>query len=167
MTSLAHEALVFVRAHFHERQKVQHRLQRIRNDFHLLELDGWDSAKRLDLAHALEGLRDHVGMLFALEEADGYLADEIQEAPQLSEQVHILRDQHRRLFKQSCELAEQADRIIHHPRFVHLLESVEEKFEALDAEFSAHELAETELMLHAFDGKADDSIDVEPLGAGH
>jgi hypothetical protein len=161
MTTVAREALLFVRDHFQERREVQRRLQMVRADFHALEIEGWESAARVRLTHALEGLRDHVAMLFALEEADGYLSDEIHEAPRLSERVRALQSQHRRLFEQMCELAEQADRIIHHPRFVHLLESVEEKFEALDADFSAHEMAETDLMLRAFDSDVDGD-----LGAG-
>ena len=170
MTAVAQEALVFVRDHFHERREVQRRLQMVRADFPYYPGGRrlGKRAGRIRLTHALEGLRDHVGMLFALEEADGYyFQTSCKKLPRLLPAGKKLsQSQHRRLFEQLCELAEQADRIIHHPRFVHLLESVEEKFEALDADFSAHEMAETDLMLRAFDNDADEGDVTERDGDG-
>lgn len=94
-------------------------------------------------------LRDQLAMHFSLEEAYGYFEDAIVTAPQLSVIAECLRSQHARLFKQVCDLADQALEVS--PDADDQIEKFVNRFRRFQSDFEKHEEAELKLILDAMD----------------
>ena len=96
-------------------------------------------------------LRDQLSMHFALEDAYGYFEDAIAEAPRLSEQAEMLRNEHGDLYLEMCDLVEQGEQLLydHLPR--RYMTELAISFYAFHARFQEHETRENELIFSAFD----------------
>ena len=108
------------------------------------------SLSRHELLERLEDLRDQLATHFALEEAFGYFDEPLVAAPRLAAKAEELRRQHADLFVQFCRLVDDAQDAYQrepHPKAFHF---VGYRFEQFDDAFQAHEQAENELILEAF-----------------
>ena len=97
----------------------------------------------------LAELRDQLAIHFALEEAYGYFDEAVDIAPQLSAKAENLRGDHRLLFQQICELAEEITEVPvendeNSSRFIQGLGRFKHSFER-------HEEAELKLILESLD----------------
>ncbi len=111
---------------------------------------GLERLNRHALMERLEDLRDQLATHFSLEEAFGYFDEPLSAAPRLSSQAEELRLQHVPLFVQFCQLVEDAEEAYQadsHSRAFHLAAY---RFHEWDAFFQAHEQAELDLILEAF-----------------
>lgn len=151
MRAAAYDPLTAFTQQRQHRRRVDELLVTIENAFRLSESRGWDAAISLRLVPSLQELDDRLGMLFAIEESEGYFDEEIVAAPRLCERARALQAEHCELYGAACEIAEDADRILHHPMFIHLLERIEARFSAFAEKYRAHEIAERELLMQALD----------------
>ncbi len=135
-------------------------LKEIKEDNHQLK-SLWDQISPLavhvetainhwpELITLLAEVRDQLALHFALEEAYGYFDDAVDIAPQLSRQAETLRGDHRQLFQQVCELADQIAEVS--------IESEErsaafiKKLTRFKHAFENHEEAELKLILESLD----------------
>ena len=65
-------------------------------------------SRRSQFLGQIEELRDQLALHFALEEAYGYFEDPVYVAPQLCDRAFALRDEHRQLYLEVCQLEERA-----------------------------------------------------------
>jgi hemerythrin-like domain-containing protein len=102
-----------------------------------------------ELITLLAELRDQLAIHFTLEEAYGYFDEAVDIAPQLSIQAETLRGDHRVLFQQICDLADQIAEVSIES------EGQTEKFMAglsrFKHSFEKHEEAELKLILESLD----------------
>ena len=95
-------------------------------------------------------LRDQVALHFTLEESYGYFDEPLCAAPRLSERADELRAQHRDLFVQMCQIADEAERSLEPycrpTRLDRLTGQFDEFFKALQR----HEEDETDLIFQAY-----------------
>ena len=105
---------------------------------------------RHELLEKLGDLRDQLATHFALEEAFGYFDEPLMAAPRLSAQAEELRLQHADLFVRFCQLVEDAEDLYQHETHAHAFYHVAEQFREFDAILQAHEQAENNLILEAF-----------------
>ncbi len=103
------------------------------------------------LADLLGSLRDQLAIHFALEEAYGYFEEPLSVAPRLSTKADALRNQHRDLYLEICELVDQAQRCAYHEGNGASLRKLAADFRAFISKLQEHESQENELVLEAFD----------------
>lgn len=143
-------------------------LQEVKEDNHLLrslletarQVFAESSRVKVDpkeLAELLGQLRDQLAMHFALEEAFGYFEEAIDVAPRLSEQADLLRAQHRGLYLEVCDIADEAEQLLYHETAVDLRQEIRARFFGFLDRLNDHEACENALILEAFD---------EDLGVG-
>jgi hypothetical protein len=103
------------------------------------------------LIDRLGQLRDQLALHFALEEAYGYFEDPVDVAPQLSRAAERLRDEHKTLYIDFCDLAERAERMYYDEQHAAFALSFGPQFLELDARLRSHEERENELIFEAYD----------------
>jgi hypothetical protein len=103
------------------------------------------------LIDALEELRDHLGMLFALEEAHDGSPEVLALAGRLSRTVSQLQTEHRELFTELCRTIDYSEEAFCHRQLDDLLERIEHRFNGFYEHFLAHEAHENDLILQALD----------------
>lgn len=104
-----------------------------------------------EIVDMISELRDQMAMHFSLEEAYGYFDDAINIAPRLSERADSLRNEHRTLFLDLCELVDEAEQLLYHEDTASTLARIGLRFEAFRHQFQEHETREEELILQSFD----------------
>jgi len=96
--------------------------------------------------------RDQLALHFSLEEAYGYFEDPLDVAPQLSRQAEKLRDEHRGLYTDFCDLVDHAERMFYDEQHAALALWIGPQFLDLDQRLRSHEERENELICEAYDG---------------
>jgi hypothetical protein len=96
-------------------------------------------------------LRDQLALHFALEEAYGYFEDPVEVAPQLSRAAERLREEHKTLYVDFCDLVERAERMFYDEQHAALALWLGPQFLELDARLRNHEERENELIYEAYD----------------
>lgn len=96
-------------------------------------------------------LRDQLALHFALEEAYGYFENPVDVAPQLSRAAERLREEHKTLYLDFCDIAECAERMFFDEQHAALALWIGPEFLELDARLRSHEERENELIYEAYD----------------
>jgi len=104
------------------------------------------------LIDKLSQLRDQLALHFSLEEAYGYFEDPVDVAPQLGREAQRLRAEHKELYLDFCDLVDRAERMFYDEQHAALALWIGPEFLALDRRLRAHEEAENELIMDAYDG---------------
>lgn len=99
----------------------------------------------------LTQLRDRLATHFALEEAFGYFEDAIEVAPQLSRQADELRNEHRTLFLDLCDLVEVAERLLYRETTAGVAKRLAARFREFRRSLEEHESRENGLILDSLD----------------
>lgn len=99
----------------------------------------------------LSRLRDRLATHFALEEAFGYFEEAIAVAPQLSRRADDLRNEHRTLFLEVCDLVEEAERLLYRETTSGAAKELANKFRSFHCALQEHEASENELILDSLD----------------
>lgn len=97
-------------------------------------------------------LRDQLALHFSLEEAYGYFDDPVDVAPQLSREAEQLRDQHKELYLDLCDLDERAERMYYDEQHAALALWIGPEFLEFDRRFRNHEERENDLIVEAYEG---------------
>ena len=103
------------------------------------------------LVTLLAMLRDNLAMHFTLEEAYGYFEDPLHVEPRLSAKANELRDQHKVLYEQIRDLAEEAEQRFYDKQLVENMPPLLERLRAYFERLQHHEMQENELILQAYD----------------
>ncbi len=112
----------------------------------------WMSSHTLsDTIQKLQDLRDQLALHFALEEAYGYFEDPLEVAPQFAEKAVALRDEHRDIYVDLCDLVEQAERLFYDQEIATLVTWLGPRFVSFDVRLKDHESRENELIMDAYD----------------
>ncbi len=99
------------------------------------------------LAKLLGDFRDQLAFHFTLEEAYGFFDDAIEEAPQISRKVTLLKYQHVQLFDRACSLAAKAEEIAGESPCLRAVARLRRDIRALLARLQEHERAENRLIM--------------------
>jgi len=99
----------------------------------------------------LAELRDQLALHFALEEAYGYFDDPVFVAPQLGRVAESLRAQHRELYLEISQIAEQAERHQYRGQLPSWIVVLAGAFMRFHHRFQQHESRENELIQQAYD----------------
>lgn len=102
------------------------------------------------LLEALDELSEHLGMMFALKEFDGYLRDVVEAAPSLCRCADELKSDHQALFAELSHLIEQCDQDVARHRWPHCWKMAEMTFENFRQRLEAHQVGEVDLVQKAF-----------------
>lgn len=102
------------------------------------------------LLEALDELSEHVGMMFALKESDGYLREAVESAPSLCGCADELKSDHETLFIELSHLIDQCDRDMAQHRWAASWKMAEMTFENFRQRLEAHQLGEADLLQKAF-----------------
>lgn len=102
------------------------------------------------LIEMLSDFRDQLATHFALEEAFGYFDEPLIAAPRLAERAEVLRQDHAGLFVRLCGLVDQAEDTFQREPHERACRLIAEQFRQFDADLQAHEQAENELIMEAF-----------------
>lgn len=132
-----HHALVYLLGQIRARFRTGHHLE-----------PGEHVSERL--IDALVELRDHLGMMFALEESPVLPPDIGTLAPRLAGHFQELRDEHRVLFSELCRTIELSEDAFCHRKLDDLLDRIERKFDEFQRHLNAHEERENSLLQQAF-----------------
>jgi hypothetical protein len=116
--------------------------------FHAHRTARADGAVRL--MDALDELREHLGMMFALKETGGYLDDVVAATPPLSEKADALKAQHALLFEDLSRLIDQCDEDLSRGRWGRSWKLAEMTFENFCEQLREHEMGEAVLVQEAF-----------------
>lgn len=104
----------------------------------------------LRLLEALDELSEHLGMMFALKENDGYLREAMENAPSLCGCADELKSDHQTIFMELGHLIDQCDRDIQRHRWMASWKMAEMTFENFRQRLEAHQLGEADLLQKAF-----------------
>jgi hypothetical protein len=96
-------------------------------------------------------LRDQLALHFSLEEAYGYFEDPVDVAPRLGRQADQLRNEHKGLYLDLCELVDRCERMFYDEQYAALALWIGPEFLEFDLRLRSHEERETELILAAYD----------------
>jgi hypothetical protein len=96
-------------------------------------------------------LRDQLALHFALEEAYGYFEDPVHVAPRLGRQADQLRNEHKRLYLDFCELVDRAERMFYDEQHAALALWLGPEFLEFDQRLRSHEERENELIFQAYE----------------
>lgn len=107
------------------------------------------------LLESLDELSEHLGMMFALKESDGYLREVVQNAPSLCGCADELKTDHEALFAELSHLIDRCDQDIEDHRWPHCWKMAEMTFENFRQRLEAHQLGEADLMERAFREETD------------
>jgi len=147
MTSGAKLAIVSKEVRDEQRELDQH-LTRIDQLFREHRVGSASGAVRL--LEALDELSEHLGMMFALKESDGYLRDVVETAPSLCRCADELKSDHQALFAELSHLIDQCDRDVELHRWPQCWKMAEMTFENFRQRLEAHQLGEADLVQKAF-----------------
>lgn len=104
----------------------------------------------LRMLEALDELSEHLGMMFALKESDGYFGDVVETTPSLCRCADELKSDHRTLFAELSHLIEQCELDINRHRWPECWKMAEMTFENFRQRLEAHRLGEADLVQKAF-----------------
>jgi hypothetical protein len=104
------------------------------------------------LIDKLSLLRDQLALHFSLEEAYGYFEDPVEVAPQLGRQAEQLREEHKELYLDVCDLLERAERMYYDEQHAELALWIGPEFLELEQRLRQHEERENELIMDAYEG---------------
>jgi hypothetical protein len=107
------------------------------------------------LLDALDELSEHLGMMFALKESDGYLREVVQNAPSLCGCSDELKSDHEALFAELSHLIDQCDHDIERHRWPECWKMAEMTFENFHQRLDAHQLGEADLVERSFREETD------------
>jgi hypothetical protein len=96
--------------------------------------------------------RDQLALHFSLEEAYGYFDGPVEVAPQLSDLADRLRDEHKSLYMDLCDIVDCAERMFYDEQHAALALWIGPEFLAFDERLRSHEERENELIMDAYDG---------------
>ncbi len=133
-----------------EHRALDQLLSRIRDEFQLgraVKLDDLESSRLLD---ELMALRDHLGMLFALEESPDLAPDFEVMAPSLTRPLKALQAEHVSLFQELCQMIDYSEKAYSQHTLGDLLDRIERRFVGFQAHLQAHEVRENRLIMQAF-----------------
>lgn len=134
-----------------EIQDEQHELGRLLRDirhlFHGRQAD--QPAGALRLLDELDELREHLGMIFALKETDGYLDEVVAEVPSLCGCADRLRAEHTSLFDQLSQLIDQCDEDVRRRRWPECWKMAQLTFHNFCQRLRAHHAGEVDLLQKA------------------
>ena len=104
----------------------------------------------LRLLEALDELSEHLGMMFALKESDGYFGDVVEITPSLCRCADELKSDHQALFVELSHLIEQCELDIQRHRWQECWKMAEMTFENFHQRLEAHQMGEADLVQKAF-----------------
>lgn len=131
-----------------EQRETDELLASIHSMFHERGVSGTTAANRV--IDALEELREHLGMVFALKETNGYVDDFVVAAPPLCPRAQVLKEQHEELFRALGLLIDQADGDLEQHRWRDLWKIAEMTFENFCDRLREHQAGEARLVQQAF-----------------
>lgn len=99
----------------------------------------------------LQELRDQLALHFALEEAYGYFEEPCDAAPQLCERADLLRAEHKDLYLDLCQIADQAEAFLTAREHALLAQWLPPRFQSFDIRLKRHESRENALIMDAYD----------------
>jgi len=99
----------------------------------------------------LQELRDQLALHFALEEAYGYFEEPMDVAPRLCLQADRLRAEHKDLYLDLCQIADQAEAFLVDGEEPLLASWLTPRFLSFDIRLKKHEACENELILDAYE----------------
>ena len=104
-----------------------------------------------EVVYLLMALQDRLAIHFSLEEAYGYCENALDAAPRLSDQAAALRAEHGPLFVSICQIAEDAEVLLHKRPTVQKLAQLAADYRDFLEKFQQHEQREIDLIFEAFD----------------
>lgn len=125
-----------------------HTLQELRQ---LMQCDEAPAQICRRLSRSLDNLRDHLALQFSLEESYGYLPVTKPTSRVLSELAYRVQSQHRMLYMQLSDLAEQAEELQYRGVELNQLHRLLERTRQFDMVLREHENAELELIERSYD----------------
>jgi hypothetical protein len=138
-----------------EQRELDQHLARIDQLFREHRVGSASGAVRL--LQLLDELSEHLGMMFALKECDGYMREVVENAPSLCRCADELKSDHAALFAELSHLIEQCDQDIEDHRWPQCWKMAEMTFENFRQRLEAHQLGEADLVQKAF---------IEDMGTG-
>ncbi|HQU43068.1 MAG TPA: hypothetical protein PK867_09655, partial [Pirellulales bacterium] len=99
---------------------------------------------------ALDELSEHLGMVFALKESDGYFGDVLEATPSLCRCADELKSDHRALFTELSHLIDQCDLDVERHHWPQCWKMAEMTFENFRQRLEAHQVGEADLVQKAF-----------------
>ncbi|HUY91329.1 MAG TPA: hypothetical protein VMV10_21505 [Pirellulales bacterium] len=102
------------------------------------------------LMDALDELREHLGMMFALKEHDGYLDHAAKTAAPLGRRIGAIKAEHKVLFEELSRLIDQCDLDVARGRWEQTWKLAEMTFENFCEQFYDQEAGEAELAQQVF-----------------
>ena len=131
-----------------EQRELDQHLDRIDRLFREHRVGSTSGAVRL--LEALDELSEHLGMMFALKESDGYLREVTENAPSLCRCADELKSDHQALFAELSHLIDQCDLDRERHRWPECCKMAEMTFENFRQRLEAHQLGEADLVQRAF-----------------
>lgn len=131
-----------------EQRELDHHIDQIDRLFREHRVESTSGAVRL--LEALDELSEHLGMMFALKENDGYLREAMENAPSLCGCADELKSDHQVLFVELSHLIDQCDSDIARRRWASSWKMAEMTFENFRQRLEAHQLGESDLLHKAF-----------------
>lgn len=128
----------------HEQYELESLLGQVRKMFHAHRTARAEGAARL--MDALDELREHLGMMFALKETVGHLDEIVTAAPPLGEQAGALKAQHASLFEDLSRLIDQCDQDLSRGRWQSSCKLAEMTFENFCEQLRENEVGEAVLV---------------------
>lgn len=132
-----------------ERREMESLVEAVRTMFHRHRTAKANGAARL--LESLDELLEHLGMLFALQETDGYLLDRMATRARLGEDLGALKTEHATLFEGLSRMIELCDRDVARGRWEETWKLAEMTFENFCERLHDHEVFESEQSRQAFD----------------
>ena len=136
-----------------EQRELDEHVRRIDRLFREHRVGSSNGAVRL--LEALDELSEHLGMMFALKECDGYLREVVQSAPSLCRCADELKSDHQALFTELSHLIDQCDQDIERHRWPQSWKMAEMTFENFRQRLEAHQVGEADLVQRALMEDAD------------
>lgn len=131
-----------------EHQELEELLIQVREMFHEHRTKRALGAARL--MDALDELREHLGMMFALKENNGYLNGAAKAASPLGDRIGALKEEHKTLFEDLSRLIDLCDLDVARGRWEQTWKLAEMTFENFCEQFYDHEAGEAALSQQVF-----------------
>ncbi|HVX13121.1 MAG TPA: hypothetical protein VHC22_18195 [Pirellulales bacterium] len=131
-----------------EQRQLDEHIERIDRLFREHRVGSTSGAVRV--LEALDELSEHLGMMFALKECDGYLRDVVEYAPSLCRCADELKTDHRALFVELSHLIDRCEQDVESHRWPECWKMAEMTFENFRQRLEAHQLGEADLVQKAF-----------------
>lgn len=131
-----------------EQRELDQHMDRIDRLFREHRVESTSGAARL--LEALDELSEHLGMMFALKESDGYLREVVENAPSFCGCADELKNDHQALFIELSHLIDRCDQDVELHRWATSWKMAEMTFENFRQRLEAHQLGEVDLLQKAF-----------------